>query len=322
MKKYSFVILVGLMALLLTACGQADGVSKEQKASGDSNEQKKDEIVIGASMLNMGNEFIVQLKEGMEAKAGELGVKIIFTDAETNASTQVQQVENFIVQEVDAIILNPVETDASSPAVVKAQEAGIPIINVNSVTSTQPDAFVGSRDEDSAEIAINFIAEKLSKKGNIVMMRGNPGQSAEVKRGQGALDTLKNYPDMELIAEQTAKWSRDQSLTLMQNWLQTYQGEIDGVFAQNDEMAMGALKALEDAGVSDDIILVGIDAIADALQAVKDGRLDATVYQSATGQGGGAVETAVKIIKGESYEKEVMIPFELVTPDNVDEYLK
>ncbi|MCH8215238.1 MAG: sugar ABC transporter substrate-binding protein [Planctomycetes bacterium] len=278
-------------------------------------------VVIGVSLLNVSYEFIVNIKEAMEIRAQELGVKLIINDAERSAEKQIQQIESFIAQRVDAIILNPCEVEASSPAVDKAIQAKIPIVNVNSETRSVPTAFVGSRDEQSAEIAINFLAERLEGKGRIVMLSGYPGQAAEIKRSQGAKSTLKKHADLQLIAEQTANWSREEGMALMENWLQAYRDEIDGVFAQNDEMGMGALQALESAGVKDRIVLVGVDAIADALKAVKDGRLDATVFQNAKGQGSRAVETALQIIRGEPYLEEVFIPFELVTAENVDEYL-
>lgn len=312
MKKKFMAAILALSVAAMTACGNSND------AGGSSDES----ITIGVSMLNMSNEFVAAVAEGIEAKAGELGVKVIINDGQKDPNKQIQQVETFIAQKVDAIIFNPVEAEASSPAVDKAKAAGIPVINVNAVTVSEPDAFVGSRDQESAQIAIDFLAEKLGGKGNIVMMHGHLGQSAELQRTEGAMEALKAYPELQLIAEQTAEWNRDKALSLMQNWLQAHQGQINGVFAQNDEMGLGALKALEDAGVKDEIVLVSVDAIADALQAVKDGRQDATVFQNAEAQGGGAVETAVKIVKGEAFEKEVFVPFELVTQENVDQYLK
>lgn len=282
---------------------------------------QREGVVIGVSLLNVSYEFIVNIKEAMEIRAKELDVKLIINDAERSAEKQIQQIESFIAQRVDAIILNPCEVEASSPAVDKAIAAKIPIVNVNSETRSTPTAFVGSRDEQSAEIAVRYLAERLKGKGGIVMLSGYPGQAAEIKRSQGAKSTLAKHPGLQLIAEQTANWSREEGMALMENWLQAYKGQIDAVFAQNDEMGMGALQALEAAGVKDRIVLVGVDAIADALQAVKKGRLDATVFQNAKGQGRTSVETALQIIKGEPYEKEVFIPFELVTAENVDAYL-
>lgn len=280
-----------------------------------------DQTVVGVSLLNLSNEFIVDIREALEAKAAQLNVKLIVTDAERSAEKQIQQVESFIAQRVDAIILNPCEVEASSPAVDKAIAAGIPIVNVNSETRSVPTAFVGSRDEESAEIAINYIAERLGGQGKLVMMTGYPGQAAEIKRTEGAKAALKQHPDLKLVAEQTANWSREEGMALMENWLQAYRDGIDAVFAQNDEMGLGALNALQAAGVKDKIVLVSVDAIADALTAVKEGRLDATVFQNARGQAATALETAVKILNNQPYEKTVLIPFELVTNQNVDRYL-
>ncbi|MGO8751928.1 MAG: sugar ABC transporter substrate-binding protein [Thermoguttaceae bacterium] len=279
-------------------------------------------ITIGVSMMNLSNEFIVMLDKAMDAKAAQLGVTLIVNDAQRSAEKQVQQVESFIVQKVDAIILNPCENEASSPAVDKALAAGIPIVNVNSETRSVPTAFVGSRDEQSAQIAMDYIAKRLGGKGNVVMMHGFMGQAAQIKRDQGARDVLAKQAGLTLLADQTAEWDRAKAMTLMENWIQSYGDKIDAVFAQNDEMGMGAVITLEQAKRKDKVIVASVDAIGDALQAVQDGRLDATVFQDAQGQGGGAVETAVRIVKKQPYEKRLYLPFQLVTKENVEKYLK
>ncbi len=285
-----------------------------------STAKEREDTVIGVSLLSVSNEFIVNIKDALEAKAEALNVRVLVSDAQRSAERQIQQVETFIAQGVDAIILNPCEVAASSPAVDRALRAGIPIVNVNSETQSEPTAFVGSRDETSAEIAIHYLAQRLGGQGKIVMMHGYPGQAAEVRRTQGALQTLAQHPGLKLIAEQTANWSREEGMALMENWLQAYAGDIQGVFAQNDEMGLGALQALQAAGVKNEIVLVSVDAIADALHAVRSGHLDATVFQNARAQGAAAVETALKIIEGQPYERETFIPFELVTKANVEQY--
>ena len=300
MRKWS-----GLVAVLMLA-----GCSSEKKGP-----------VIGVSLLNVSNEFIVMLNKAMDAKAKQLGVELIVNDAQRSAERQVQQVESFIAQRVDAIILNPCEVEASSPAVDKAIAAGIPIVNVNSETRSTPTAFVGSKDEESGRLAMDYIANRLSGKGEIVMMHGFMGQAAQIKRDQGAREVLATHPGLKLIAAQTAEWDRAKGISLMENWIQSQGNRINAVFAQNDEMAMGALIALEQAKRKDKVVVVGVDAIADALAAVRDGRLDATVFQDAKGQGETAVETAVKIIRKQPYEKEAMIPFQLVTKENVGKFL-
>jgi len=305
MKKSSWKYLLGILALsLLCGCNR-----NELGPDG------KKRLVIGVSLLNLSSEFIVMLDESMEAKANELGVRLIVNDAQRSAEKQIQQVEGFIAQKVDAIILNPCEVDASSPAVDKALAAGIPVINVNSETKSKPTAFVGSHDEESARIAMEYIAERLNGQGTVVMMQGFRGQAAQLKRDQGAREILVKHPALKLLASQTAEWDRAKAMSLMENWIQSHGPNLQAVFAQNDEMGMGALLALERANLKDKVIVVSIDAIADALQAVKEKRLDATVFQDARAQGATAVETAVKIARKEAYEEAVYIPFKLITSE-------
>jgi len=307
----------GLLAAAAIACSLTLGCHRN---SSSATGPKK--IVIGVSLMNLSNEFILMLDKAMESKAAELDVTLIVNAAQRSADRQVQQVENFIAQRVDAIILNPCERDASSPAVDKALAAKIPIVNVNSETRSQPTAFVGSRDEESARIAMGYIASRLHGRGNVVMMHGFMGQAAQLKREQGAREVLAKNTGLKLLAEQTAEWDRAKAMTLMENWIQSQGDKIDAVFAQNDEMGMGALIALEQAKRKNKVIVASVDAIADALQAVRAGRLDATVFQDAQGQGRGAVETAVHLVKHEPCTTEVFLPFQLVTKENVDRYLK
>jgi len=314
MKLKSFLSL-SLFAAVLISCNQ----SKTNESGKDGSGKR---IVIGSTMLSMQNEFVVNVSDEMEAKAKELGVELITVDAERSALKQVEQVESFIAQGVDAIVMNPCEVEASSPAVKLAINAKIPIINVNSETSTIPTAFVGSDDTESARIAMSYIVKKLNGKGNVIMMHGYMGQAAQIKRDKGAKEILKANPDLKLLAEQSGEWDRAKAMSLTENWIQSYGTQINAIFAQNDEMGMGVVKALEAAGLKSKIIVVSIDAIPDALQAVKKGTLDATVYQNAKEQGGKAIETAVKAAKGENFEKEVLIPFQLVTKENLEEFLK
>ncbi len=294
-----------------------------KEKNSDKTETEQSIGVVGVSMLSLQNEFIVNVKDALVENAKKRNIKLIVTDAQRSADRQVQQVETFISQGVDAIILNPCEVEASSPAIAKAKAAKIPIINVNSETRLEPDAFVGSRDEESAEIAMEHIAKLINHSGNIVIMEGYMGQAAQIKRADGAKKVLLKYPNIKVIADQTAEWDRAKGMTLMENWIQSYGEKIDAVFAHNDEMGMGALQALEQAGIKDKVVLVSIDAIADALQAVSDGRLDGTVYQDAKGQGGGAIEMALNIInKKPLVNSKIFIPFRLVTKDNVNQFLK
>jgi len=305
---------LSLTILSLSLVAGCHGPSEQDKTS-DSKP-----LVIGVSVMNMANEYIVSLNDAMSAEAKKSGVQLIVNDAQRSAEKQVAQVENFVAQKVDAIILNPCEVEASSPAVDKALAAGIPIVNVNSETQSKPTAFVGSRDEESARLAMEYIAGRLKGKGEIVMMHGYMGQAAQLKRDRGAREVLAKYPGLHLLAEQTAEWDRAKAVALMENWLQTNGDKISAVFAQNDEMAMGALLAIEQAKKKDRIIVVGVDAIGDALQAVRTGRLDATVFQDAAGQGRIAVQLAARLARKQPVEQETYIPFQLVNKENVERF--
>lgn len=315
MIKTTKYVLLAALALTIASCNQS---GKSQGGESGSDEK----LVVGATMLSMQNEFIVNVSDEMEARAKALGVELITVDAERSALKQVEQVESFIAQGVDAIIMNPCEVEASSPAVKLAMDANIPIINVNSETSAKPTAFVGSDDTESARIAMKYLAEKLGGKGNVLIMHGFMGQAAQIKRDNGAKEILKANPGMKLLAEQTGEWDRAKAMSLMENWIQSYGSKINAVFAHNDEMGMGAVKALEAAGLKDKVIVISVDAIPDALQSVKKGALNATIFQNAQQQGSKAIEIAVKAAKKEQFEKEVLIPFQLVTKENVGEYLK
>lgn len=310
-KRGTLLFVIAFAVMILAGCNRGGNKDGEKG------------IVIGASMLSLQSEFVVNVKDAMEAQAKVKNIELIVSDAQRTADKQVQQIETFIAQKVDAIILNPCEVEASSPAVEKARAAGIPVINVNSETTATPDGFVGSRDEESGKIAMEHIAKLLNGKGNIVMMEGYMGQAAQIKRTAGAKEVLERFPDLHILAQQTAEWDRAKGMNLMENWIQSYGDKVNAVFAHNDEMGMGALQALEQAGLKNKVKVVSIDAIADALQAVKDGRLDATVYQDAKGQGAGAVDLAIQLIKKEPVEKkEIFIPFQLVTKENVNGFLK
>jgi inositol transport system substrate-binding protein len=148
------------------------------------------------------------------------------------------------------------------------------------------------------------------------------GQAAQIKREQGAREVLTQYPGLKLLAHQTGEWDRAKAMSLMENWVQSYGSQINAVFAHNDEMGLGAVKALTDAGLKAKVIVVSIDAIPDALQAVKKGSLDATIFQNAEQQGSKAIETAIKAANNQDYDKQTLIPFQLVTKENVAKFLK
>ena len=226
-------------------------------------------------------------------------------------------------QGIDAIIVNPVDTTATPKMTKLVTGAGIPLVYVNlqPAEETLPKgvAYVGSPEVTSGKL--QAIAKLLNNKGSVVIMVGELATQAAVLRTEGVEKVVAQHPEMKIVGKQTANWRRNEAIDLMNNWL-VAGTEIDAVVANNDEMAIGAILALQQAGKDPKkVVVAGIDATADALAEMEKGNLDVTVFQDAKGQGAGSVETAVKLIKGEKVESFVWIPFELVTPENYKEYL-
>ena len=286
-------------------------------------ERKEGEILIGFSSRDLSAEYTAKLSEAIvEYAKTKPGVKLVMVDAQSDVQKQFSQVENFVAQKVDAIILNPCELEASTPAVDYVKAAKIPLVLVNQVTKSAGDSYIGSNDFEAGRIAMEAIAKKLNGQGGVLMIHGIMGTSAQLQREAGAREVFAKYPGLKLIDQQTASWDRAKAMALTENWIQAHKGKFQAVFAHNDEMAMGALLALERAGIKKDVTVIGIDAIAQALTAVKEGRLDATVFQDAVGQGRGSVDAAILLARKQPCPKENLIPFQLVTRENLSSFLK
>ena len=317
-KLIALILCLAMVTVLFVGCANDTESNSDPAPSSENTNTENEKLVIGVAYQDFTNEFTTELQIGVQNAAKELGVDLIEVDGKALAENQLSQVENFITQGVDGIILNPYDADGCAPAVTAAKNAGIPIVVVNAKTSNveEADAFVGSDDVIGGEMEMQYVADQLGGKGTIVIMSGLYGNSAQIDRQQGIENILANYPDITVYAEQTGNWVRDEGMTLMENWLQSGE-KIDAVVAHNDQMALGALQAIEEANPENDIIIIGIDAIADAVNSVANGGMTATILQDGQGQGASALETVVKVIKGESFEKAVNIPFILITKDNV-----
>ena len=329
-KKLLAIVMCVAMLLCCAACGakeETPAAKEETKTETPAEETPAEEtptadekIVIAGTLQDMSNEFMVMLKDAMDATLPEYdNVELNILDGEGSPDKQVSQIENFIAQEVDAIILCPQDGTALVPAVKQALEAGIPVITVSADIDQQVGQVnVGSNHKDAGIMQAEWAAEQLGGKGKIVYLRGPIGHFAEVQRAEGTLEVFEKYPDIEIVFDQTGNWDRDQGMSLMENALQG-QPEIDMVMSQNDEMVLGAITALEGAGKNDAIISIGMDAIPDALKAIEEGRLDATIFQDAFGQGSGALRVAIKAAQGEAVET-VVIPWAVVDASNVADY--
>lgn len=316
-KKKSLISIVLILCLaVFTGCGS--------KAAGTNGAAKDKKIVIGAALPDFSDKWLSYLQDGMKNYQKTLSdVDVTYVDAQIDSSKQLAQVETFISQKVNAIMIVPVDTVSIQDIVKKANAAKIPIIVVNRTYPQvdQATAFVGSESIKSGEMQMQEVAKLLNGKGNIAIMNGTMGQEAQIKRTEGNKEIIAKNPGFKVVLEGTGAFDRSKGMTLMENWLHSGK-KIDAIVSNNDEMAIGAIMAAEAAGKAKDILFAGIDGTPDSLQYVKNGKLKVSVYQNAKGQGQLGLETAVKAAKGEKVEKMSYVPYELVTKDNVDEYIK
>jgi ABC-type sugar transport system substrate-binding protein len=289
---------------------------------------------IGVSMALFDDNFLTVLRQGMQDHAQTLDrVRLQVEDAQNDVARQLSQIQNFIAQGVDAVIVNPVDTDATPAMTRLAAEAGIPIIYVNrqpaDLDSLPPGAaFVGSNEVESGTLATRAVCRLLAEAGKtdagVVIMMGELSNQAARQRTQDIHDVIatKECRFIKIVEEQTGNWRRTEGHDLMANWISAGT-RFDAVVSNNDEMAIGAIQALKAAGYDmNTMIVAGIDATQDALAAMKAGDLDVTVFQDGAGQGKGAVDAALRLARGDStVQRTVWIPFELVTPSNMDRYL-
>ncbi|MFJ9018537.1 substrate-binding domain-containing protein [Streptomyces sp. NPDC102259] len=271
---------------------------------------------VGLALSTLNNPFFVQIQSGAKAEAKKLGVDLTVTDAQNDASQQANQLQNFTSSGLDSIIVNPVDSDAASNSVKAADKAKIPVIAVDrGVNKATVDALVASDNVAGGELAARTVAEKLGGTGKIVILQGQAGTSAARERAEGFAKGLKAYPGIQVLAQQPADFDRTKGLDVMSNLLQAHP-DVQGVIAANDEMALGAIKALgSKAGKS--VQVVGFDGTPDGLTAVKNGTLYASVAQQPSQLGKIAVDNALKALQGKKVEKTVKVPVKVVTKENV-----
>ena len=284
------------------------------------------DMKIGVSMSQFDDTWLTYLRESMDKKAKSYpdGVQLQFEDARSDVVKQLSQVESFISQKVDAIVVNPVDTAATRKITEAAVKAGIPLVYVN----RRPDDLklpkgvvtVASNDLEAGEMQMQYLAEKLGGKGEIVILLGDLANNSTTNRTKGVKEVLAKYPNIKIEQEQTGIWLRDKGMTLVNDWL-TQGRKFDAVVSNNDEMAIGAAMALQQAGVEKGSVLIaGVDGTPDGLNAIKKGNMAVSVFQDAKGQADGSIDTAVKMAKNEAVEQNVWVPYRLITPENVDTF--
>ena len=276
---------------------------------------------IGVAFPNS-DTFLSRVQDGIKAEAEAKGVTVNITDAKDDTAAQLSQVENFISQKVDSIIVVPVDTSAAQPMADAAKKAGIPLVFVNRNPSIAGVPYVGSDSLYAGTVEMEELAKLAGGKGDVVILQGQVSNEAAVLRTQGCNDVVGKNPGMKVAATQSGEWDRAKGQAITENWIQS--GTLKAgmvVCANNDEMALGAINALKAAKLLDTVFVGGVDATSEALAAMKAGDLEVTVFQDAVGQGKGGVDAAVKLMAGETVPDYVDIPYVLVTPANMADYM-
>lgn len=307
---------VGVAMLATSACGAGD----TSNDTGEAGASAGGGVRIGVSVYDMSS-FITAGKAGVDAYAKANDIEVLWNSANLDVATQANQVDQFINAGVDAIMVVPVQADSLAPQVAAAKAKDIPFLAVNAgLASDDLAGTVLPDDIKAGEQEMQMMADELGGKGNIVVLQGPLGQSGELDRTKGIENVLAKYPDIKILAKDTANWKRDEAVNKMKNWLSSFGDKIDGIVAENDDMGLGALQATREAGVK--IPIVGVDGIEDGLKAVKSGDFIGTNLQHGTVELAAGLAVAAKIAKGEEVNKNPVYLMPQVTPENVDTYME
>lgn len=270
--------------------------------------QAKDTIAIVLSTLN--NPFFVTMKDGAEAEAEKLGYNLIVLDSQNDPSKELSNIEDLTVRGVKAILINPTDSDAVSNAIRMVNRSDIPVLTLDRGASRgKVVSHIASDNIAGGEMAGRFIMKKAGKQAKVIQLEGIAGTSAARERGAGFMNVVKSS-DMKLLASQPADFDRTKGLNVMENMLAA-NPDTQAVFAQNDEMALGALRAVE--ASNKDVLIVGFDGTDDGIAAVNRGKLAATIAQQPDLIGALGVETADKVLKGETVNKYIPVPLKVIT---------
>ena len=310
-KTLAVVASATLLCTSLTACNRDSGGTD---AAGDSANKS-----ITFALSTQANSFMVKMREGAQKKADELGLTINFQDASDDSATQANQLANAAATGAGAVIVNPTDSDAMAPAVKQLTDAKIPVVAVDrAVNNAEVSSYIASDNVGGGKQAAKALSEAIHGEGEILVLQGKTGSSASRERGQGFEEGLKDSPNIKVVAKQTAEFERVKGLDVTTNLLQAHPN-VKAIFAENDEMALGAIEALGDKA-GKDVIVVGFDGVEDALKAIKEGTMYASIAQQPADMAAQAVVEASKLLKGEAATKEMQVDVVTVTKDNVDKF--
>ncbi len=283
-------------------------------------------LKMGVTIEDFNDVFMRYALDQLTDEAKKSNVDIIAADGKRDPNEQIKQVENFITQGVDAILIHVIDQTIAPRITQLCLDAKIPLVYFNrkpddSALSAGKVVAVASPEVVAGNLEAQFVAKKLNGKGNVAILMGSMGTAPQIGRTQGSKDVIAKYPGMKVVREQTANFSRPDAVTVVEDWLASGE-KIDAIIANNDEMAIGAVLVLEEKKMKDKVVVTGVDATSDALKFISDKRLDMTVFQNGGAQGRGAVQTALKLINKQSVPVFTAIPFEQVTFDNYKKYMK
>jgi ABC-type sugar transport system substrate-binding protein len=312
-KKTKIVITALLVTVVLAACNRSQG------NSADGGKRKP---VFMFCAEHMSNSFHKEVVEHMKKAAADAGAELIINDASFDINRQISQIESGINQKVDVLFVEPVSMNGVMPAVEAAMKAGIPVISAIAQIAdiSKASAYVGFNDEALGLMEMERTAKDLNGKGNIALIVGSYGSEAQINRSVGYKKVLDNYPDIEVVFEDAGDWSTDKGLKLAENWLQTGV-KIDAFVAQDDPMAMGAVKAVADKGLTGTVKTYAINAVPDTIKAIKEGSLTMALYLDLAALSQEIINVAMQLYNGESVEKLHYIDGNVLDSSNVDQYL-
>lgn len=316
-KKLGFLALFLSMVLLLGACGKTGLGNSSASSSKEVTKKAAKDLKLGVSISTTNNPYFVAMKDGLDKFAGEKKVSLKVADAQDDAARQADDIQNFISQNVDAILINPVDSKAVVSSIKAANSANIPVILIDrgseggDVLTT-----VASDNVEAGKMATEFVVKELGEKAKAFELSGVPGASATVDRGKGFNKIAKTK--LDILSSQSANFDRAKALNTAQNMIQGHK-DVQVIFAQNDEMALGAAQAVKSAGLKD-ILIVGIDGQPDAHDAIKNGDITATIAQQPAKMGEIAIQAAIDHYQGKKVKKTTVSPIYLVTKETVDQY--
>ncbi|MGD8455624.1 MAG: ABC transporter substrate-binding protein [Anaerolineales bacterium] len=321
-KAFTQIVLCNLL-IWMVACGSGSDLDLPSSTSESTGKKDYSDLVVGYSQIGAESEWRTGNTASIKEEAERLGVELIFSDAQQKQENQIKAIRTFIAQQVDVIGVSPIVETGWESVFQEAKEAGIPIILVDRRADVSEDMYATYMGSDFLEEGMNaarVMAELLDGKGNIVELVGTLGSAPANDRYVGFREVLADYPEMEIIASESADFTRAKGKEVMERFLELYGDRIDALYAHNDDSAIGAIKAIEEYGLKpgQDIIIVSIDAIRDAFQAMIDGKLNATVECNPL-LGPTFFRIALQVVNGEQVPKWIPSQESVYFPDNAAE---